>query len=261
MALFNSSNSSNPTLKDSVLTKAAQATSNNTGVMTINGSIGKTLLLLGMAILAASFTWKMAYSAIDPSSVMPWLIGGVIGGLVMALIISFKPTTAPWAAPIYAALEGLALGAISAIFEQAFAQSFPGIVITAISITLLTMLVMLTLYRSKIIKVTEKFRSVIIIATATIAAFYVIRLLLSLFGVSVFFGSVMDSSWISIGISVVVVVIAALNLLLDFDFIEKGSAMGAPKYMEWYGAFGLMVTLVWLYLEILKLLGKLVNRN
>ena len=257
MALFKSSN---PTMKDSVFAKATQITSSNSSVMTINGSIMKTLMRLGMEVLAASVTWKMVYTASFTGSVMPWMIGGLFGAFVMSLVIIFKPTTAPWAAPIYAALEGLFLGGISAFFEIMFAESFPGIVITAVGITLLTMFVMLTLYRSGVIKVTNRLRSVIIIATVSIAVFYLARLVLSLFGVTLPFG-IMDSSWLSIGISVVIVIIAALNLLLDFDFIERGAEMGAPKYMEWYGAFGLMVTLVWLYLEVLKLLAKFANRN
>jgi uncharacterized YccA/Bax inhibitor family protein len=256
MALFKSSN---PTLKDKVFLKAAQ-TNASTNVMTVNGAIGKTLILIAIAILAAAYTWKVTNTAIDPGAVMPWMLGGLIGGFIMALVVSFKPTTAPWSAPIYAALEGLFLGAISAFFEQMFAYSFPGIVITAVSITLLTTLVMLVLYRSGIIRVTKKFRSIMLIAIASVAIFYLVRLVVGLFGVTLPFG-VADSSWISIGISVVIVIIAALSLLLDFDFIEKGAAMGAPKYMEWYGAFGLMVTLVWLYLEILKLLAKLASRE
>lgn len=256
MALFKSSN---PTLKDKVFAKAAQ-TSASEGVMTINGSIIKTLLLLGMAIVAAAVTWQMVMKATTTDSVTPWMIGGGIGGFIAAMVIIFKPTTAPWLSPIYAALEGLFLGGISAFFELMFRDSFPGIVVTAVSITLLTMLIMLTLYRSRVIKVTQKFRSIIIIATATIAVFYLIRLVFSLFGTTLPFG-VADSSLLSIGISLVIVVIAALNLLLDFDFIERGAAMGAPKHMEWYGAFGLMVTLVWLYLEILKLLAKFASRD
>ena len=249
--------SSNPTLKDKVFEKAAQTVAPGaTGVMTVNGSIIKTFLLLGMAIIAAAFTWRMAYTSIDPDAVFPWIIGGAIGGFVMALVVTFKPTTAPWAAPIYAALEGLFLGAITAFFEM----MFPGIAITAIAATMLTTLVMLTLYRSGVIKVTQRFRSIIFIAIASIAVFYLARLVFSLFGVILPFG-VGDSSLISIGISVVIVVVAALSLMLDFDFIERGAAMEAPKYMEWYGAFGLMVTIVWLYLEILKLLAKIAARD
>ncbi|MDR1056873.1 MAG: Bax inhibitor-1/YccA family protein [Prevotellaceae bacterium] len=255
MALFNSSN---PTLKDKIFVKEAQTTS-NAGVMTINGTIGKTFLLLGMVILAGAVTWQMVMKATTMSSVTPWMIGGAIGGFIMAMVVCFKPATAPWAAPVYAALEGLFLGAISAFFELMFAESFPGIVITAVAITLVTMLVMLSLYRSGIIKVTNKFRSVMLIAIGSVAAFYLVVIVLNLFKVATPF--IHGSSLLSIGISVVIVIIAALSLLLDFDFIEKGSAAGAPKYMEWYGAFGLMVTLVWLYLEILKLLAKLANRN
>ena len=252
MALLNSSN---PTLKDKVFSKAAQ-TSTNASLMTINGTIIKTFLLLGMAILAAAFTWSMTLTSPSHEAVMPWMLGGLIGGFIMALVISFKPKTAPWTAPIYAALEGLFLGAVSAFFNL----MYPGIVITAVAATLLTMLVMLTLYRSRVIRVTNKFRSVMLIAIGSIALFYMARLILSLFGVVLPFG-VADTSLLSIGISIVIVIIAALSLLMDFDFIERGAAMGAPKYMEWYGAFGLMITLVWLYLEILKLLAKFSGRD
>lgn len=257
MALFNES--SNPTMRQGIFAKASQNATAADGVMTVKGTMLKTLLLLGMVILSGAYTWQMVYSAIDPSAAMPWMWGGAIAGFILALVIIFKPTTAPYVSPIYAAAQGLFLGAISAFFERAFALSMPGIVITAVSITLLTALIMLFAYQTGLIKVTEKFRSVIIVATMSVAGFYLITLLLRLFGVGTAF--MYDSSLLSIGISVVVVIIAALNLLLDFDFIEKGSRANAPKYMEWYGAFGLMVTLVWLYLEILKLLGKLANRN
>ena len=258
MALF--SKSSNPTFRDNVLNKAMRSKSvAGEGVMTIAGTVQKTGLLTAMVILAGAYTWKMVYGAISSATVMPWMWGGAIAGLVLALVISFKPKTAPYLSILYAAAEGLFLGAISALFETAFAERFPGIVITAVSITLLTALVMLFAYHTRLIKVTDKLRSVIIVATISVLVFYFVGILLHLFGVSV--GAVYGTSLLSIGISVVIVVIAALNLLLDFDFIEKGSAAGAPKYMEWYGAFGLMVTLVWLYLEILKLLAKIAGRD
>ncbi len=253
MALFRTSN---PAMKDSIFGKAAANSSSAT--MTVKGTATKTFLLLLMAVISGAYTWKMATSSIDPAAATPWMWGGLIGGFVMSLIIIFKPTTAPWAAPIYAALEGLFLGAISAWFEAAYAASYPGIVLTAVSITLLTLAVMLVVYRSGLIKVTNKFRSGVIIATGAVAIFYLISLVASFFGANM--SIVWGSGLLSIGISVVVVIIATMNLLLDFDFIEKGAQAGAPKYMEWYGAFGLMLTLVWLYLEILKLLAKLSRR-
>lgn len=256
MALFNES--SNPTMRESIFAKASQNAVARDGVMTVKGTMVKTLLLLGMVILAGAYTWQMVYRSVDPSAATPWMWGGAISGFILGLVVLFKPTTAPYVAPIYAAAQGLFLGAISAFFERAFAASMPGIVVTAVSITLLTAAIMLLIYQTGLIKVTEKFRSVIIIATMSVAAFYLINIVLNLFKVNTPF--MYNSSPLSIGISVVVVIIAALNLLLSFDFIEKGTRASAPKYMEWYGAFSLMVTLVWLYLEILKLLGKLANR-
>ncbi|MDR2383362.1 MAG: Bax inhibitor-1/YccA family protein [Prevotellaceae bacterium] len=256
MALFG--NSSNPAMKESIFEKVALVSS-PTGTMTVKGSVIKTFMLIAMTILAASYTWYIVFYANNPTAVTPWLWGGLISGLVLALIICFAPKTSPYLAPLYAAAEGFALGAISAFFEGAFAERFPGIVSTAVAITLLTALVMLFCYQTRLIKVTNKLRSVIVIATISIGVFYLAVIILNLFHVATpfYFGA----SWLSIGISAVIVVVAALNLLLDFDFIEKGSQMGAPKYMEWYGAFGLLLTLVWLYLEILRLLSKIASRN
>jgi uncharacterized YccA/Bax inhibitor family protein len=253
MALFG--NSSNPAMRENVFKKVA-LDSSSTGTMTVKGSVIKTFMLIAMTIFAASFTWNTVFTAYNPAAaVTPWLWGGLISGFVLALIICFAPKTSPYLSPLYAAAEGFFLGAVSAFFEGAFSAKFPGIVLTAVTITLLTALVMLFCYQTRLIKVTEKLRSVIIIATASIAVFYLVTIILRLFGVDASFH--FSTSPLSIGISVVIVVVAALNLLLDFDFIEKGSQMGAPKYMEWYGAFGLLVTLVWLYLEILRLLSKL----
>lgn len=252
MALFKTSN---PAMKDSVFAKVASDSS----AMTVRGSINKTLILLALAVASGAYTWKVFTSSIDPNAFMPWMFGGMIGGFIMALIVIFRPRASAWAAPIYALFEGLFLGAISAWFEYAFAESYPGIVLTAVSITALTLLVMLMLYRSGIIKVNNKLRSGIIIATGSVALFYLVAIIMSLFGANT--NAILGSGMLSIGISVVIVIIAAMNFLLDFEFIEKGSAAGAPKYMEWYGAFGLMLTIVWLYLEILKLLGKLADRG
>jgi uncharacterized YccA/Bax inhibitor family protein len=251
MALFG--NSSNPAMKDSILEKVAFVNSPS-GTMTVKGSVIKSFLLIAMTIFAASFTWHTVNTANNPSAVIPWLWGGLISGIVLALIICFLPKTAPYLAPLYAAAEGFALGAISAFFETVF----NGIVLSAITVTLLTALVMLFCYQTRLIKLTDKLRSVIIIATASIFLFYLVVILLNLSGVATSFYH--GTSLLSIGISAVIVVVAALNLLLDFDFIEKGAQMGAPKYMEWYGAFGLLLTLVWLYMEILRLLAKL-SRN
>ncbi|MDR2564112.1 MAG: Bax inhibitor-1/YccA family protein [Prevotellaceae bacterium] len=258
MALF--SKSSNPVFGDNVLNKLKGSKSLvGEGNMTIAGTVQKTGLLTAMTILAGAYTWKMVYGAISVSTVIPWMLGGAIAGLVFSLIIVYRPKTAPYLSILYAAAEGLFLGAISALFEVAFAEKFPGIVVTAVCITLLTALVMLFVYQTRLIKVTNKLRSVVVVATFSVVIFYCLGMLLRLFGVNL--DLIYGTSLLSIGISVVIVIIAAFNLLLDFDFIEKGAAAGAPKYMEWYGAFGLMVTLVWLYMEILRLLAKIAGRD
>ncbi|MEF9986459.1 MAG: Bax inhibitor-1/YccA family protein [Bacteroidales bacterium] len=247
----------NPVLSEQIFKKSAQADS--AGVMTVGGTATKTLLLLLMVIAGAAYTWKIYYEAINPASIQGWLIGGAIAGFILAMIISFSPKTAPFLSPIYAAAEGLFLGGISAMFNNTFATTAPNIVINAVILTMLTAVVMFTIYRTGVIKVNGTFMKVMTIALITIVVFYLGSMLLSLFGVNV---SVLhDSSPLSIGISVIIVAVAAFSLLLDYNFIEKAAAAGAPKYMEWYGAFGLVVTLVWLYLEILKLLAKTSNRN
>jgi len=182
------------------------------------------------------------------------LVGG-IGGFIFALITMFKKTWAPVTAPIYALLEGLVLGGISAMFEM----RYHGIAIQAVSLTFGTMFALLLAYRSGLIPVTQNFKLGIIAATGGIAIFYLAQIVLGLFGIH--FTTINGSGPIGIAFSVFVVIVAALNLVLDFDFIESAAAAGAPKYMEWYGAFGLMVTLIWLYLEILRLLSKLRSRD
>jgi uncharacterized YccA/Bax inhibitor family protein len=222
--------------------------------MTLQGTVTKTGFLLLLLVAAGAFTWKMTYQAQTPQAVMPWLIGGLIGGLVFGLITAFKPTAAPYTAPVYAAAEGLFLGAISAMFEM----SYPGIVVQAVGLTFGTLAALLLAYTSGLIKPSENFKLGIVAATGGIMLLYLASFVLGFFGVSI--GFIHGSGWLSIGFSAFVVVIAALNLVLDFDFIETGVERGAPKHMEWYGAFGLLVTLVWLYLEILRLLAKLRER-
>jgi uncharacterized YccA/Bax inhibitor family protein len=180
---------------------------------------------------------------------------GMFGGLIFGLVTSFKKEWAPVTAPIYALLEGLMLGGLSAAVDT----RYHGLGIEAVSLTLGTLLMLLLAYRSGIIKVTDKFRLGIVAATGGIFLFYMAQMLLGFFGIR--FYSINGSGMIGIGFSLIVVAIAALNLVLDFDFIERGVQMGAPKYMEWYGAFGIMVTLVWLYIEMLRLLTKLQRRN
>ena len=223
--------------------------------MSINGTVNKTGLMLLLLVGAAAFTWNKFTGPESMPQVTPWLMTGAIGSLIVALITIFKKTWSPVTAPAYAVLEGLFLGGVSAMFEV----RFPGIVMNAVMLTFGTLFALLAAYRSGLIKATENFKLGVVAATGAIALVYLASFIAGFFGKS--FGFLHDSSWLSIGISAFVVVIAALNLVLDFDFIESGVESGAPKYMEWYGAFGLMVTLVWLYLEILRLLSKLQSRD
>ncbi|MDR2813971.1 MAG: Bax inhibitor-1/YccA family protein [Prevotellaceae bacterium] len=250
MSLFNSSS---PALNDRVFEAARNASLSSDSIMTVRGTVHKTLLLLLLAVLGASYTWQMFANAINPNVVMPYMIGGLIGGLVFSLIAIFSPRRSVWAAPLYAVCEGLCLGALSAMFN---AQT-NGIVLQAVGLTFSVLFLMLALYRTGAIKVTDKLRSGIIVATGAIALFYVVTWIVSIFTPLTFLH---DASPLSIGISVFIVIIAALNFLVDFDFIDRGAQAAAPKYMEWYGAFALMLTVVWLYLEMLRLLSKLNRR-
>ena len=215
--------------------------------MTLEGAVNKTAIGLFLIMTAAYFTWT------NPSP--PIMIGGAIGGFVMALITIFKKTWAPFTVPIYAILEGLFLGGISRFFED----RFPGIASQAIILTLGILGALLLAYKSKLIKPTENFKLGIAAATGGIFLIYMINIIMGFFGSGI--PMIHESGMIGIGFSVFVVIIASLNLVLDFDFIEQGVEQGAPKYMEWYGAFGLLVTLIWLYLEILRLLAKLQSRR
>jgi uncharacterized YccA/Bax inhibitor family protein len=188
-------------------------------------------------------------------AVMPLAVVGAIGGFIVAIVTVFKKNWSPITAPLYALLEGLVLGSVSALFEL----RWPGLPIQAVSLTFGVLVVLLLAYRSGIIPVTDKFRFGVVAATGGIALFYFAQFILGFFGIH--FTTVNGSSPIGIGFSVIVVIVASLNLVLDFDFIERGARAGAPKYMEWYGAFGLMVTLIWLYFEILRLLSKLRERR
>ena len=223
--------------------------------MTLSGTVNKTGLLLLCAIATAGWTWHLFLESRDMADVAPLMMVGLIGGLIFSLVTIFKKEWSPVTAPIYALLEGLVLGGLSAVFDL----RYPGIGIQAVSLTFGTLFVLLLAYSSGLIKVTQKFRLGIVAATGGIFVFYMLQMLLGFFGIQ--FVSVNGSGLIGIGFSLVVVAIAALNLVLDFDFIERGVQVGAPKYMEWYGAFGIMVTLVWLYLEILRLLSKMRSRN
>ena len=221
--------------------------------MTIQGAVNKTGILLAIAVLSAAFTWNRFTQ--NPAMAMPLVLAGSIGGFIMALVTCFKKQWSPVTAPIYALLEGLVIGGISALFER---QS-NGIVLQAGMLTFGTLFAMLAAYRSGWIRATEKFKTGVIAATGGICLLYFVSWILSMFHVNMSFMN--GGGMLSIGISVVVVIVAALNLVLDFDVIEQGAQLGAPKYLEWYAGFGLLVTLVWLYLEILRLLAKLNSRR
>ncbi|HEX9924019.1 MAG TPA: Bax inhibitor-1/YccA family protein [Anaerolineae bacterium] len=246
---------SNPALNSKIFASLAPSSD----AMTIQGTVNKTGLLLLLVLLSATWIWSRFFGALEPSQslpgIAPWMFGGAIGGFVVALVTIFKKSWAGVTGPIYALLEGLFLGGISAIFEA----RYPGIVIQAVSLTFGTLLVLLVAYTSRVIRPSENFKLGIVAATGGIALVYVASFVLGLFGVSMPY--IHGNGLIGIGFSLFVVVIAALNLVLDFDFIENGASQGAPKYMEWYAAFGLMVTLIWLYIEILRLLAKLRSRN
>jgi len=249
MALFKTSN---PALNADVF--RGQGIAYGEG-MTISGTVNKAGILVICCVATAALTWNMFLNSRSPETVMPLGLLGLIGGFIVAIATIFKKTWAPVTAPLYSLLEGLVLGTASAALEV----RFPGIAIQAVRLTFGTLIALLLAYRSGVIKVTDNFRLGVVAATGGIALFYVATLILGFFGVR--FPSIYGAGPLGIGISVFIVIIAALNLVLDFDFIESGARAGAPKYMEWYGAFGLMVTLIWLYLEILRLLSKLRSRN
>jgi uncharacterized YccA/Bax inhibitor family protein len=219
--------------------------------MTLRGTVNKSFVMLTVLLLAALWPWARFFAASgDPAAVLGLMTAGLVGGFILALIISFKQTTAPYLALPYAALEGLAIGGISAIFER----RYPGIAIQAVALTFAVMAVLLVAYNSGLIKVTEHFKAVVVGATFGIALLYLVSFILGFFHIQVPFLN--DASPLGIIVSLAIIVVAALNLVMDFDFIQSGVERGAPRYMEWYSAFALMVTLVWLYLEILRFLAK-----
>jgi uncharacterized YccA/Bax inhibitor family protein len=242
--------SNNPVLKE----KAFAGPVVGGEAMTIQGTVNKTGLLLFLVVVSAAWTWGLAHSE-TPEAAYPWMIGGALGGFALALVTVFKKTWSPVTSPVYALLEGLFLGGISAVLER----RYPGIAIQAVSLTFGVMFVMLLAYKFGIIRATRGFKLGVIAATGGIAVVYLANMVMGFFFHSPL-SFLSSSTPLGIGISVFIVIIAALNLILDFDMIESAARMGAPKYMEWYGAFGLMVTLIWLYLEILRLLGKVRER-
>lgn len=225
--------------------------------MTIRGTAQKTMILLLIAAASGSITWGKVLNGgqIGLGQAIPWILAGAAVGLITALIIGFRPKTAPTLAPVYAAAEGLFLGAFSAVFEA----RYPGIVTLAVGLTFGTLAGLLLAYQSGLIRATENFKLGIAAATMGICVMYLISFIGRWFGFEIPY--IHGSGPIGIGVSAFVVVIAALNLVLDFDFIEDASERGAPKYLEWYGAFALLVTLIWLYMEILRLLAKLNDRK
>ena len=242
----------NPALKDDTFRGARAAPGE--AAMSLQGTATKSLLLVLLTVFAASFTWR-AVAAGNLGIVGPATLVGGIGGFVVALVTMFKPRLSPYTGPLYAVLEGLLLGGVSALYNARFA----GLPLQAVALTFGVFVALLVVYRTGLVRATENFRLGIFAATGGIMLMYLLSFVLRMFGVPMAF--LHDSSPLSIGISLVVVVVAALNLVLDFDFIERGVESGAPKVMEWYAAFGLLVTLVWLYLEMLRLLSKLQGRS
>lgn len=252
--------SGNPTLSEKIFQKSLNSKGELEGVMTVRGAINKFGFLLLTVIAGAAYTWQL-YASGQQKLMTTLMIVGVIGGLVAAIAIAFKPKWAPFLAPAYGILEGLFIGALSVVINEAMRDSYPNIVIQAVGLTFGVAIAMFLLYNFRVIKATEKFKSIIFSATLGIVIFYGISLLLRFFGVEMEFMNFGNGSLLGIGISLFVVAIAALNLIIDFDMIEKGAEQGAPKFMEWYGAFALLVTIVWLYIEILKLLSRFAKRN
>jgi uncharacterized YccA/Bax inhibitor family protein len=243
----------NPAMNEAVYRRAGRADTYGT-VMTLEGTVAKTAILVVLLLVTATFTWSRTMSG-DVRVTYGLLIGGSLGGFIAALVTIFAPRLSPFTAPIYSALEGLILGAISAVFET----KYPGIAIQAVTLSVGTLAVMLFLYGLRIIRATEKFKIGVVAATGAICLAYLIDWIVSWFGIRLPF--IHEAGLGGIIFSLVVVVIAALNLILDFDFIERGVRLQAPKYMEWYGGFSLLVTLIWMYLEILRLLAKMRSRD
>jgi len=255
MALFESGN---PTLSEKIFNRSVGGS--QTELMTVRGSIQKFGFLLLLVFAGAAYTWKL-FDEFKVPTMMTLMWVGLIGGLITGLIISFKPTTAKWLSPAYGLLEGFVLGAFSALVNNSVKGKYPDIVLQAVMLTFAVAFGMFLLYNFRIIKPTQKFKAIIIGASFGIGLFYLVWWVLMLFGVHLSFMAWNDASPLGIGINLFVVAIAALSLILDFEQIEMGENAGAPKYMEWYGAFGLLVTMVWLYIQILKLLSRFANNR
>lgn len=243
--------SGNPALKGEIFTQHGAIGVSET--MTIQGTANKAFILLALLSLGAYFSWREFFAG-NMALLTPLMIGGAIGGFVLGLVTVFKKTWSPVTAPIYAVAQGLFIGAVSATYEL----KFPGIVIQAAGLTICVFAGLLFAYKSRLIHATENFKLGMAAAMGGILILYLVMFVAGFFGVQ--FTMLHDSGPVSIGFSAVICIVAALSLVMDFDFIESGEAARAPKYMEWYGAFGLLVTLVWLYLELLRLLSKLNKR-
>ncbi len=246
---------SNPVLRSGAFEKA-EVTGEpvSEGVMTVDGTVRKTALLLLLVALSGVWVWGQ-FLHHGPAAAMPWVVGGAIGGLVVSLVGIFRPRSCVWVAPAYALLEGLVLGGVSAIMDAAF----HGVAVQAVVLTAGVLLSMLAAWHTGLIRVTERFKLMLGAATGGVMVLYLGLWVASWFGVHPAW--VNGSGLLSIGLSMVVAGIAALNLVLDFETIREGALRGAPRFMEWYGAFALLVTLVWLYLELLRLLAKLRSRD
>lgn len=256
MAIFNSSN---PTLSEKIFKRSIDGS--QTELMTVRGSIKKFGFLLLMVVAGAAYTWKL-YTEFKVPTMMTLFWVGMIGGFVLAMVMSFRPTTARYLAPAYGILEGFFLGAISVIVNDQLKAKYPDIVFHAVMLTFAVAFAMFLLYNFRIIKPNAKFRAIVTSAMLAIALFYIVDIvLLYVFHVDISFMRWDNASPLGIGISLLVIGVASLMLILDFQRLEQLQDAGAPKYMEWYGAFGLLVTLVWLYLEILKLLSRIASNR
>jgi len=254
MAIFNSSN---PMLKESTYEGTIFQGLSTGQEMTLKGTVNKFGFLFILMLCSTIFSWGQFYQGVNP---MPFMMIGVFGGLVLALIMGFKKQWSPYIAPAYALLEGLFVGSVSAYYDAAYKTSYPGLVAQAVALTLLVAFVMFLLYRYRIIKVTNKFKTVMVVAVSCLMLFYLAKWIYFAITGSSFATFTNASTPLGIGFSVVVVCLAALFLLIDFDMIEKGVEHKLPKYMEWFSAVGLLITLVWLYFELLRLLSKLTSR-
>jgi uncharacterized YccA/Bax inhibitor family protein len=246
--------SANPALKGDVFRSEARVQAFGTEAMTVQGTATKSLILVGLMIAAAAYTWQQFFAG-NVAAVMPLTMVGVFGGLIVALVTTFKHSWSPVLAPVYAVFEGLALGALSAMMEM----RFPGIAIQAVGLTMAVFAMLLVFYKTGVITASDRFKRGVFAATGGIMLVYLVQMILHLFHVDI--PMIHSSGPLGIAVSVAVSAVAALNLVIDFDFIEQGARSRAPKYMEWYGAFALLVTLVCLYMELIRLLGKLKSRD